>query len=286
MTLASSLEGARALLTAGASLFVLACGSGGNEGSGSSAAGGAAGEPVASPSQSGQRTALPPVTPSGEEPYESTQLGALHGTILFAGQPPERFALGAVERAECKQHAEVDQRSNVLVVNDGKLAGALVHLKSGYDKAAIPPAPSTIARLDQRGCMYVPRVLALQLGQKLVVANSDPTNHNVHARPKKNDEVNRNMGLGQPALEFAFEHAEKAVSFACDIHPWMAATVFIEEHPWFAVSDQDGAFRIRDVPPGEYVVEAVHESLGSISARVTVTAARSTGFTLTLRAKP
>jgi len=264
------------------------CGAGGNGEAQPRTAPDAGGvPPAAAPARSG-RSGPAPVTPSGDETYSSAELGALHGTILYEGPTPERFALGAAERAECKHHPEVDQRKNVLVVNAGKLAGVFVHLKSGYDEAAVPAAPSAPVTLDQRGCMYVPRVLALQLGQRLRVTNSDPTNHNVHARPKKNDEFNRNMGIARDAadaLEFDFRHAEKAVPFKCDIHPWMGAVVFVEEHPWFAVSDERGAFRIRDVPPGEYVVEGVHEDLGSVSGSVQVKAGKSTGFSLTLRAK-
>ncbi len=155
-------------------------------------------------------------------------------------------------------------------------------LDSGFDRARIPPVPDTPVTLDQKGCMYVPRVVALRVGQVLRVTNDDPTNHNVHTRPKRNEALNRNMGAQQPALEFRFDKPERPVPFACDIHPWMGAAVFVEEHPWFAVTDAHGAFQIRDVPPGEYVVEATHESLGKVSGSVTVVAGKSTGFTLTL----
>jgi plastocyanin len=287
VSLAHTFPGTRGLLAAGAALGLLACGSGASDGARTgeaSAPASAPGEPTAAPSQARGRAAVAPVTSSGDEAYDSAALGALHGTVLFAGEAPERFPYGAGDRPECKHHAEVDQRANIVVVNDGKLAGAFVHLKSGYDGASIPPAPNTAAQLDQRGCMYVPRVLALQLGQKLLVANSDPTNHNVHVRAQRNRASNQNVGAGQSALEFTFERAE-AVPFACDIHPWMGAVVHVAEHPWFAVSDEHGAFHIRDVPPGEYVVEAEHEKLGSVSGSVKVTAGSSTGFTLTLRAK-
>lgn len=244
-------------------------------------------EPAASaPAQGGARSArgaeVSPAPLTGDEPYESAELGALHGAILFTGKAPERFALGAGELPECKHHSEVDQRSNVVIVEDGKLAGVFVYLKSGYDRARIPPAPATPVTLDQRGCMYLPRVLGLQLGQKLLVANGDPATHNVNLSAKRNKGSNRSMGAGQPPLEFQFDKREERIVVKCDIHPWMGAAVFVEEHPWFAVSDAHGAFRIRDVPPGEYVVEGVHEILGDVAGRVTVTAGRSTGFTLTL----
>jgi plastocyanin len=239
--------------------------------------------PAAGGSARGRGPAAAPVALSGEEPYDSQELGALHGTILFEGQAPERFQLGAAQMKECLHHPGVDQRSNVAIVTDGRLANAFVTLRSGYDPSRVPPPASPAVTLDQRGCMYVPRVLGLQLGQKLLVANSDPTTHNVHARPRKNDELNRSMGASQAPLEFLFEHREQAIPFQCDIHPWMGAAVFVEEHPWFAVSDEAGAFHIPALPPGEYVVEALHELLGKAQGSVRVEAGKSIGFTLTIR---
>ena len=235
----------------------------------------------ATPGRAG-RSAAAAVSLTGEEPDESSELGALHGTILFAGAAPERFPLGASSTPECKHHPEVDQRSNVLIVNDGKLANAYVTIDSGYDRAKVPPASAATLTLSQKGCMYVPRVLALRVGQTLRVTNDDPTNHNVHARGQRNGELNKNMGKGQEALEFRFDKPEKPVPFACDIHPWMGAAVYVEEHPWFAVTDEQGAFRIRDLPPGEYVVEVTHEALKRTKGTVRVEAGKSSGFTLTL----
>src|SRR5262249_48346068 len=98
-----------------------------------------------------------------------------------------------------------------------------------------------------------------------LIRNSDPTNHNVHSLPRKNDASNVQMGPGQAPLEITFERAEAPIKFQCDVHSWMGAAVFVEEHPWFAITDEHGAFTIRDVPPGDYVVEAVHELLGRAS---------------------
>lgn len=228
------------------------------------------------------RTRIAPAPLTGDEPYDSPALGALHGTVRFAGTAPERSLLGAAQSGECRHHPDVDQRRNEIVVNDGKLAGAFVRLASGYAEAAVPSVPAEVVTLDQKGCMYVPRVLGVRAGQTLRVTNLDPATHNVHSLSKRSRELNQNMGKGQDPLEFRFERPERPVPFKCDIHPWMGAAVFVEEHPWFAVSDERGAFVIRDVPPGEYVVEALHEKLGKASGRVTVAAGTSTGFTLTL----
>jgi plastocyanin len=245
-----------------------------------------ASEPASAPApSSGGRRGAAAATTTGEEPYESLELGALHGTIRFEGKAPERFPLGAAASNECKHHPEVDQLSNVVLVEDGMLANVFVTLDSGYDRAKVPPAPAESVTLEQKGCMYVPRVLALRAGQTLRVSNDDPTTHNVHTRAKRNAELNRNMGAGQAALEFTFDKPERPVPFQCDIHPWMGAAVFVEEHPWFAVSDAAGRFRIRDVPPGNYEVEAIHETLGKVSGKVTVKAGSSTGITLTLQKK-
>ena len=125
----------------------------------------------------------------------------------------------------------------------------------------------------------------MQAGQKMLVKNSDPTTHNVNVKaPRNNASGNVNMGQGQAPLEYLFARRELPVHLKCDIHPWMSAMVYVQEHPWFAVSDEDGTFRIPDVPPGEYVVEAVHEEFGKTRGKVRVEAGASSGFALTLEA--
>jgi len=227
------------------------------------------------------RGEVAPATRTGEEAYDSGELGALYGQILFDGEPPLRFDLGAADAKECQHHPEVDQRSNRIVVEDGKLANVFVYLRSGYDEARIPAPPDMAVHLDQRGCMYVPRVLGVQVGQPLEIGNADPTTHNVHSKPRRNPEENRSMGAEQPPLSFRFERPELPVPFKCDIHPWMEASVYVAEHPWFAVSDAQGRFRIVDVPPGEYVVEALHDNLGKRAGSVMVQAGKATGISFT-----
>jgi len=235
------------------------------------------------PARGGRRAAAPELAVTDERPLDTPQLGGLHGTILFRGKAPERFELGAAQKAECKHHPEVDQRSNLVVVDgQGHLANVFVTLSGGVDAAKLPPPSSEVVTLWQEGCMYVPRVVGVRVGQTLRVTNDDPTNHNVHTRGKRNPEFNRNMGVNQDPLEFRFERPERPIPFACDIHPWMGAAVFVEDHPWFAVSDESGAFSIEGVPPGTYEVEAIHETLGKTSGTLEVKAGVSRGVGLEL----
>ncbi len=217
------------------------------------------------------------------EPFDSEQLGALHGEIRFAGDARERYLIGAEQKSECTTHADVDHLSDTVVVADGRVKFVFVTIRSGYDESAVPAPPEDPVVLNQHGCVYTPHVLGIQAGRRLEVANDDPTNHNVNfSAPRNSLSGNRNMGKGQEPLDFDFTRAETSIRFKCDIHPWMLSWVHVQEHPWFAVSDDRGEFRIPNVPPGEYTVEAIHERFKRVRRRVTVEAGRSTGFAITL----
>lgn len=137
---------------------------------------------------------------------------------------------------------------------DSGLADVFVYLKQAPAKG--PSAKP--AMLDQRGCEYVPYILGLQVGQKLLVRNSDPVLHNVHATPKINKEFNLAQMAGGKDIERTLDQAEVFVRFKCDVHPWMFAYVGVVAHPYFAVTDQDGKFKIEGVPPGKYTVASFH----------------------------
>ena len=95
-------------------------------------------------------------------------------------------------------------------------------------------------------------------GQKLLVRNSDPVLHNVHATPKINKEFNLAQMAGGKDIERVFDQSEVFVRFKCDVHPWMFAYVGVLPHPYHAVTDKDGNFKIAGVPPGKYKLAAFH----------------------------
>jgi len=123
--------------------------------------------------------------------------------------------------------------------------------------AATPPVV-----LDQKGCLYEPQIFAIQTGQKILVKNSDLVMHNVHINPTATGNNQANNSPTQmpssPEVTFTFNKPESFMKFQCDVHPWMFAWVTVVDHPYFAVTDKDGKFTIKDVPPGKYTVTASH----------------------------
>ena len=124
--------------------------------------------------------------------------------------------------------------------------------------------------IDQNGCMYIPHVIGMMAGQELKFLNSDAILHNVHGLPK----VNREFNLGMPASltekSVTLNQPEPLFPVKCDVHPWMNAYVAVMTHPFWAVTGEDGAYTIGNLPAGTYNIEAWHERLGTQTAEVTV----------------
>jgi hypothetical protein len=146
-------------------------------------------------------------------------VGSIHGVIKLDGTPPERKEMAIGNTTGCEKHP-VPPLTEDVIADGGKLANVFVYIKSGYDEWIVPSPASASVVLNQDGCMYRPRVLGLQLGQKLAVKNSDPTNHNVHSRPERNDGFNQTQASGSPPVEWQEAKPDPMIQFACDIHLW------------------------------------------------------------------
>ncbi len=156
------------------------------------------------------------------------------------------------------------------VVNpNGTLANVFVYVKTGLEgkQFEVPATPVTI---DQNGCWFRPRVLGIQTGQALKVTNSDPVTHNIHPLAQINREWNHSQGQGDPPLARKFTKPEVMIRVKCNIHSWMRAYIGVLEHPYFAVTGADGSFEIPNLPPGDYTLEAWHETLGTQQQKITV----------------
>jgi len=186
--------------------------------------------------------------------------GDITGTITLNGTPPpEQPNAQIAENADCgKMHTEpVTTHFYVVGANKG-LADVVVTLKGGTAKSTGESAPPLV--LDQKGCEYIPYIAAVQTNQKIVAKNSDPVMHNVHPTPTAdgNKEQNKAQMPGGADVSFSFPTAEKFLRFKCDVHGWMYAYVTVVDSPYFAVSGKDGSFKIANVPPGKYTLEAQH----------------------------
>ncbi len=234
------------LLILAASALMVACGGGGDE---------------APAPPSAERPAAPTATAAGN--------GSIAGTVSYANGDPDAAIQMAADPVCEGLHSE-PAYSEKVVADGGGLANVFVYVKSGLTGSYSAPADK--AMLNQKGCRYTPHVSGIMVGQTLVIKNSDPTLHNVHALPEKNDEFNQGQPFQDMELEKTFDTAEVMVPFKCDVHPWMASYMGVLDHPFFTVTGADGSFSIGDLPPGDYEVEAWHEEMGAQTLSVSVAA--------------
>ena len=182
------------------------------------------------------------------------------GTVALKGTPPpEKEITPLKEDATCgKLQSGTPMTRFYAVGAGGGLADVVVMLKGVSGKSTGASAPAL--EVDQKGCVYHPQIFAVQTGQKISVKNSDPVMHNIHTQPAVagNDEKNEAQMAGAADKTFAFAKPENFVKFKCDVHPWMFAWATVVDHPYFAVTDKDGKFKIKDVPAGKYTISALH----------------------------
>jgi plastocyanin len=198
--------------------------------------------------------------------------GDLTGTITFKGTAPAEinFADAMQAAPDCVAlyaDGKLPTTHFYAVSASGGLADVVVTIKGTPPATGTPPAPVV---LDQKGCVYSPSLLVVQTGQTVIVRNSDPCVHNVHTVPKENTMQNMVQAPGAADLQFVFDKPEPFLKFQCDVHPWMFAWVTVVDGPYFALSDKDGKFTIKNVPPGKYTVEFAHRKLGVQTAEVEV----------------
>jgi plastocyanin len=195
------------------------------------------------------------------------------GVITFKGTPPKEIPITPImDNPDCAAmyNGKTPTTHFYVVGPKGELADVVVYLKGVTGKSTGASAPP--AEMDQKGCLYRPEILAVQTGQKIIVKNSDTCIHNVHTTPTVpgNPESNEVQMPGGADLTFTFPKPEMFLRFKCDVHPWMFAWVSVIDSPYFAVTDKEGKFVIKNVPPGKYTIAAAHRKLGTQTQEVEV----------------
>jgi carboxypeptidase family protein len=216
-----------------------------------------------------------------------TTAADITGTITLKGTPPkEKDITPLKEDATCgKLHSEMPTTHFYVVGANGGLADVVVSLQ-GISGQSTGATAEPVA-LDQKGCEYIPQILGVQTDQKILVKNSDPVLHNIHDLPTVagNKEQNVAQMPGSSELTFSFAKPEMFLKFKCDVHPWMFAWVSVFDHPYFAVSGKDGSFKIANVKPGKYTLQAAHRKAGTATQEIEVKEGSPTKVELTLEAK-
>jgi hypothetical protein len=219
-----------------------------------------------------------------EKPASASGEALISGRVVFKGTapPPRPLALDAT----CgKLHSLPPAESDFQIGPSNGLAEVLVYLEGLPGNTDTTP-PAEIPVLDQKGCLYTPRVLGVMVNQKFRVRNSDSLLHNVHALPKKNKEFNLGQPIQGQVNEKAFTEPEVLVRIRCDVHPWMNAYLGVVPHRFFAVTDQNGEFRLpAGIPAGKFTIAAAHPKSAIVSQEITLSAGEHKQIELTISPK-
>ena len=169
------------------------------------------------------------------------------------------------------------------LVRDGLVENAFVYVKEGLGDRTFA-VPETPVVLDQAGCIYQPHVAGAQTCQPIEFRNSDDFLHNVHGTPAESTGWNFAMSTRRGTRTVRVEKPEVMVQVRCDVHPWMRAYLGVLDHPYFSVTDKDGKFELKSLPPGTYTIEAWHEKLGTQTQTVTIGEKQTSDVTFTFKA--
>ena len=198
-------------------------------------------------------------------PIDPNTVATVTGTVKFDGTAPKPAKIDMSQDPACKGN----NTAETVVADGGKLANVFVYVKDGLGNRNFQ-APTNPATIDQKGCQYHPHVLGVMTGQPVEVRNDDPTTHNIHPTPKDNREWNESQPPQAAPINKSFAREEIMLPVKCNQHPWMKMYVNVVKSPFFAVTDKDGKYEIKGLPPGDYTLAFVHEKLGEQDQKVTL----------------
>ena len=231
------------------------------------------------------KEASPPAPAGGGKKVDAATTGSLSGKIVLTGTPPPVQMIRMNTDPKCTESGASSPSEAAIVGSAGGIANVFVYVKDGLDPAYSFDMPTASVVLDQKGCKYTPHVVGIRVGQPIDILNSDDTLHNVHAMPMANQEFNQGQPVKGQRMTKTFTAPEVMVRFVCNVHGWMRAYVGVLAHPYFAVTDADGAFTIPNLPPGTYTIGVWHETFGTQEQKVTIAEKQNATLSLTYATK-
>lgn len=226
-----------------------------------------------------------PAAATGTKTVDMSTVGSVSGVVKLDGTAPKFKPINMSADPYCVKANSTPAFPDQVVVGDGNtLANVVVYVKTGAEGYSFP-TPTDSVTLDQKNCMYTPHVVALMVGQQLSVVNSDDTTHNIHPTPADNREWNKSQPPKSPSITDTFARPEVAIPVKCNVHPWMKSYIAVMANPYYAVTDKDGKFELKNLPPGTYTIEAWQEKYGVVDQTVTIGAKESKTSDFTFKAQ-
>jgi hypothetical protein len=210
--------------------------------------------------------------------------GSITGRVTYSGTPLKPEPVNMSKQPECvKLYSKPLMTEKVVVGSGNALQNVVVYISAG--ETEVSPAPAAPVNFDQQNCRYATHVLAFRTGQDVNISNSDPFSHNIHPIPKTNREWNRIQPAGTPPFSYSYDK-EEFIPVKCNIHAWMQAYFVVLKTGHFAVTGQDGEFRLPELRPGKYTVTAWHETYGTQSQDISITGGESRAINFVFKAAP
>jgi hypothetical protein len=194
--------------------------------------------------------------------------GSVIGVVKFSGAIPKLpTVVVSKDQDYCGDFLAND---TYLIDENGNLQNAVVFLDPA--QPGLPPDAQKLNLIENDGCRYIPRVKAMQKGERLRIKNNDPKLHIPHGYLKDKTIFMLSLPFKNTALEATQKIREPGVlKLVCDTHAWMLGYLHVFDHPYFAVSDESGGFKISNIPAGRYTLHAWHEDAGVRTQEVLVT---------------
>jgi hypothetical protein len=193
--------------------------------------------------------------------------GSITGEVRFIDEPPK---MPVVKVSKDQDYCGESLPNETYVIgSEGGLKNVVVFIETGTSQTAGDPQKENI--LNNTGCRYSPRILAMQRGEKLKVKNSDPKLHIPHSYLEDRTVFNLSLPFKGTTMDATSRIRQAGVlKVVCDTHAWMLAYIHVFDHAYFAVSDDQGLFTIPNLPAGTYILKAWHEVGGIRSQEITV----------------
>lgn len=201
--------------------------------------------------------------------------GTIEVEVKYNGAPVVEKLKVNKDTEKCGTEATIEK---VAVGGNKGLANAVASVAGA--KGA-PTAKKAV--IDQKGCKFVPHVVAMTPGE-IEIKNSDDILHNLHTYSTANPAINKAQPKFKKTMTEKFEKPE-IVKVTCDVHSWMLGWIAVMPHPYFGITDGNGATKIENVPAGKHTVEVWHETLGKQTKEVEVKAGQATKVAIEMKGK-